>query len=92
MGHRLADGHGLRGPGDSLIWEYARDHGYVIVSKDDDFRQRSFLEGAPPKIVWLQVGNASADAIAELLRNDAARLRAFEGEDDSSLLILRRAV
>jgi predicted nuclease of predicted toxin-antitoxin system len=83
---------GLRGAADSLIWEYARDHGYAIVSKDDDFRQRSFVEGAPPKVVWLQVGNAGTTAIAALLREEAARLRAFEGEGESSLLIVRRAV
>ena len=83
---------GLTGAADSLIWEYARDHGYAIVSKDDDFRQRSFVEGAPPKVVWLQVGNAGTTAIAALLREEAARLRAFEGEGESSLLIVRRAV
>lgn len=86
---------GLQGAGDLLIWKYARDHGFVIVSKDDDFRQRSFFEGAPPKVVWLQVGNAGTAAIAELLRGEAARLRTFERENDSALLILsvvRRAV
>lgn len=60
---------GLRGAADRLIWEHARDHGYVIVSKDDDFRQRSFLEGAPPKVVWLQeVGDAGTAAIEGRLR------------------------
>jgi predicted nuclease of predicted toxin-antitoxin system len=85
-------GVGLRGAADSVVWEHARDHGFVIVSKDDDFRQRSFLEGGPPKVVWLQVGNAGTSAVAELLREQAARLRAFHEEDESSLLILRRAV
>ena len=83
---------GLTGAADNLIWKYARDHGYAIVSKDDDFRQRSFLEGAPPKVVWLQVGNARTAAIAALLREEAGRLRAFDGEGESSLLIIRSAV
>jgi predicted nuclease of predicted toxin-antitoxin system len=52
---------GLTGKPDEQIWDYARDNGLTIVSKDDDFRQRSFLKGAPPKIVWLQVGNAECD-------------------------------
>ena len=82
---------GLKGAADGLVWGYARDHGYAIVSKDDDFRQRSFVQGAPPKIIWLQVGNAGTNAIAALLRNEAPRLHAFEAEDESSLLILRRA-
>ena len=39
---------GLHGKPDAEIWAYAREHGFVIVSKDDDFRQLSFLHGAPP--------------------------------------------
>lgn len=88
-------GVGLLGAADRRIWDYARENGFVIVSKDDDFRQRSFLEGAPPKVIWLQVGNAGTAPIAELLREHAARLRRFEGEEESALLILslsRRAV
>lgn len=86
---------GLRGASDRRIWEHARDHGFVIVSKDDDFRQRSLLEGAPPKVVWLQVGNAGTTPIAGLLREQARRLRRFAGEEESALLIVslvRRAV
>lgn len=41
---------GLRGATDSQIWEYARTEGFVIASKDTDFRERSFLEGFPPKL------------------------------------------
>jgi predicted nuclease of predicted toxin-antitoxin system len=86
---------GLRGAPDKRIWAHARESGFVIVSKDDDFRQRSLLEGAPPKVVWLQVGNASTAPIAGLLREQAPRLRRFESEEESAFLIVslvRRAV
>ena len=83
---------GLSGASDAPIWTYAQEHGFTIVSKDDDFRQRSFLEGAPPKIVWLQVGNAGTATIADLLLDQAATLRAFESEPESALLIVRGAV
>lgn len=79
---------GLSGAPDDAIWEYARDHGYSVVSKDDDFRQRSFLHGAPPRVVWLQVGNAGTSAIAALLRANVERLDEFEAETESSLLII----
>jgi len=79
---------GLLGASDDRIWEHARTEHYTIVSKDDDFRQRSFFEGAPPKVVWLQVGNAGTDAIVELLRHERERLLAFEAEDESALLIV----
>ncbi len=83
---------GLTGAADGRIWEFAKENGFVIVSKDDDFRQRSFLEGAPPKVVWLQVGNAGTQRIADLLIRQVRRMRDFEQEDESALLILREAV
>ena len=83
---------GLAGHPDSEIWDHARDQDFVIVSKDDDFRQRSFLEGAPPKVVWLNVGNAATRPIAELLQSESERLISFLSEDESSLLIVRSAV
>jgi len=86
---------GLRGATDARIWDHARENGFAIVSKDDDFRQRSFLRGAPPKVVWLQGGNAGTGEIARLLQAGVARLQQFEDEEESSLLIIsldRRAV
>lgn len=83
---------GLGGAPDVQIWNYAKEHDLTIVSKDDDFRQRSFVEGPPPKVVWLQVGNAGTSVIADLLREQAARLRTFESEPESALLIVAGAV
>ena len=50
---------GLRGATDDAIRDYARQHGHVIVSKDNDFRQLSFLHGAPPKIIYPEKGDKS---------------------------------
>jgi predicted nuclease of predicted toxin-antitoxin system len=30
---------------DQVIWEFAKNAGYIIVSRDSDFRQLSFLHG-----------------------------------------------
>ncbi|MCF6236542.1 MAG: DUF5615 family PIN-like protein [Gammaproteobacteria bacterium] len=49
----------MQGTTDTCIWEYAQDENYIIVSKDNDFRQRSFLFGSPPKVIWLAVGNGA---------------------------------
>jgi predicted nuclease of predicted toxin-antitoxin system len=50
---------GLREAADSIVWDYAARHGLAIVTKDADFRQRSFLEGHPPKV--LEVDEFLAD-------------------------------
>ncbi len=79
---------GLRGADDRRIWDYCRAQGFAIVSKDTDFRERSFVEGFPPKIVWLDVGNAGTTIIADLLRREHQRVEAFEKQDETSFLIL----
>ena len=79
---------GLRGADDRAIWDHARHAGFVIVSKDSDFRERSYIEGAPPKVVWLDVGNAGTDAIAALLRVRQQAVTTFAESAEASLLIL----
>ena len=79
---------GLREASDVVIWEYAARHGFAIVTKDADFRQRSFLFGHPPKIVWLSLGNCSTKAIEALLRRRAAELEEFLADEQKSFLAL----
>lgn len=79
---------GLRAAEDQQVWEYARAQAFAIVSKDTDFRERSFVEGFPPKVIWLDVGNAGTAVIAELLRSERERIERFEMSDETSLLIL----
>lgn len=42
---------------DSAIWQYARDHDLVIVSKDADFSDRIMLTEPPPRVIHLRIGN-----------------------------------
>lgn len=79
---------GLRGADDHRLWDYASAHGFTIVSKDTDFRERSYVQGFPPKIIWLDVRNAGTEAIAELLRREAQRIAHFDASTELSMLIL----
>ena len=79
---------GLRGADDRRIWEYARNEGFAIVSKDTDFRERSYVEGAPPKVVWLDVGNAGTENIEGILRRERNRVERFGASEGPSFLIL----
>lgn len=36
---------GLKAADDPVVWEYAKDNGLIIVSKDSDMHQRSFVLG-----------------------------------------------
>jgi predicted nuclease of predicted toxin-antitoxin system len=44
-------------PTDSTIWNHARGHSLVIVTKDADFSHRIMLSTPPPWIVHLRFGN-----------------------------------
>ena len=79
---------GLQGADDRLIWLHARAAGLAIVSKDTDFRDRSVREGSPPKVVWLDVGNAGTGVIAKLLARERSAVEAFDATRGESLLVL----
>jgi predicted nuclease of predicted toxin-antitoxin system len=79
---------GLREADDLVIWEYAVVHGYAIVSKDSDFQQRSLLHGAPPKFIWLRVGNCTVKRTEDLLRSYSAAIHTFDLDDSKSHLML----
>lgn len=81
---------GLDTSPDDDIWHYAGQHGYTIVSKDSDFRQLAFLLGPPPKAVWLRLGNATTNEIAEMLRERRDLMAEFAASESESLLILIR--
>jgi predicted nuclease of predicted toxin-antitoxin system len=79
---------GLKDGSDSAIWEFARLREFAIASKDTDFRERSFVEGSPPKVIWLDVGNAGTREIELLLRAERQRVEQFSQSQEASLLIL----
>ena len=73
---------------DADIWHYAQANGFVIVTKDLDFQQRSLLFGHPPKVVRLRVGNCPAQTIEILLRRYAVVIQTFAADSQKSYLVL----
>ena len=73
---------------DEAVWRHAAHAGFAIVTKDDDFRQRGFVRGAPPKVVWIRLGNCTTDEVEAVLRSRHAAVVAFDGDPDAALLVL----
>lgn len=73
---------------DAVVWEHAKREGFMIVSKDSDFQQRSLLYGAPPKCIWLRIGNCSTSEIADLIRKHVADIEEFANRAGESYLVL----
>jgi predicted nuclease of predicted toxin-antitoxin system len=49
------------------VWQYAKEHGFHIVTQDIDFHDISTLYGYPPKIIRIHTGNTATNTIIELL-------------------------
>ena len=58
---------GLEGANDSEIWQYAKDNGFVIVSRDSNFQERSLVAGHPPQVVCLKIPNHSKTVVLNIL-------------------------
>jgi len=79
---------GLGAALDEQIWRYAANQGFVVVSKDLDFYERSLLLSGGPKVIWLRVGNSSTVAVERLLRSYSLEILTFDSRSDETLLIL----
>lgn len=79
---------GLQSVDDEPIWRYAIEHGFAIASKDSDFRQRSFVLGAPPKVIWIRCGNCSTDEIERLIRARHPDIDTFEQDAEETFLVV----
>jgi len=71
-----------------VSWDHAQASGQIVVSKDSDFHQRSFLHGPPPKVIWVRLGNCSTAQIAALLRARLADVKAFADSEAEAFLVL----
>jgi predicted nuclease of predicted toxin-antitoxin system len=73
---------------DRQVWDYAGEHDLMIVSKDSDFSQLSLLLGAPPKVVWVRIGNGPTGAVERVLRDAVGEIEAFSEDEMESILVL----
>lgn len=73
---------------DDSVWDYAKKHGFLVVTKDTDFHERSIILGAPPKIVWIRRGNCSTTAIETMLRHHRDDIQQLANDDNASYLVL----
>jgi predicted nuclease of predicted toxin-antitoxin system len=79
---------GAGGASDSTVWQLAREHGCLLVTKDEDFHRLSVLQGAPPKVVWIRLGNCTTEDVARLLRQRAENVRLFAEHNEETFLEL----
>jgi predicted nuclease of predicted toxin-antitoxin system len=55
---------------------------------DEDFHRLSVLRGAPPKVIWLRLGNASTEDVARLLHARREDVLRFATQEEATFLAL----
>ena len=80
--------HGLKNAADDTVWDFARQQGFIIVSEDSDFYQRSLLFGSPPKVIWIRRGNCRTETIEQILKVRYSDIEQFYRDQHHSHLIL----
>ena len=68
---------GLDCASDLVLWDYARNNHFHIVTKDADFSDRSALAGYPPKVLWIKLGNRTTDEIEAVIRRHLEDIETF---------------
>jgi len=77
-----------RGASDEAIWTQALEHDFLIVTKDEDFQRLSVLRGAPPKVVWIRLGNCTTSQVADLLLRSRELIGSFLEHEEATFLAL----
>jgi predicted nuclease of predicted toxin-antitoxin system len=71
---------------DEMVWGYAQQNAFVIVTKDTDFANMSMVRGWPPKVIWLGCGNQPTSAIEQLLRIHTVEILQFGNDPTFGVL------
>jgi predicted nuclease of predicted toxin-antitoxin system len=77
---------------DDFLWKYARENSFIIISKDNDFFERSLLFGAPPQTVFLSVGNCSIQQLLNILDSHWNEITYLLQQQHSLLVISKTKV
>ena len=65
------DGHLMK---DKEIIEIAVNEDWIIITKDSDFLDNFYLNGSPPKIIHLRIGNVTNKELLDLFENNFENL------------------
>lgn len=79
---------GLDSADDEVVWEYARDHGLTIASKDSDFQHLAAKLGPPPKVIWIRAGNMATKDLAAFVLSFLQDINHFGVDGPAGLLVL----
>jgi predicted nuclease of predicted toxin-antitoxin system len=79
---------GLDTSPDPVIWQYARDNEFIIVTRDADFSDLNVVLGFPPKVIWIRRGNCTTSEIEIILRSNYEAVESMAEDEGVGILTL----
>ena len=79
---------GHTGAPDTLVWDLALQNRCLLLTRDEDFLRLSVARGAPPKVVWIALGNCSNATLISLLREHHTAIKRFQDHEEQTFLAL----
>lgn len=80
---------GLERATDVMLWQFAKDNDFTVVTKDSDFHEMSVMKGFPPKVIWLKSGNTPSNHILGLLLDNSDVILSFLKDTQNGCLELQ---
>ena len=71
---------------DNYIWEFAKTNEFTIITKDSDFNELLLVNGYPPQVIWIRIGNCKIADIERIIRSNAIILTNFHRGQESGIL------
>ena len=70
---------------DLLIWKFAKENQYTILTFDEDFSELQNLFSFSPKIIWLRTGNIGTEDIGNCLLKLEKEIIHFHENDEAGI-------
>ena len=78
----------LEAADDRTIWQYAKERGLTIITKDEDFQALAIRQGSiPPQVVWVRLGNCRKAALLDAFSQILPALREMLAAGDAVIEI-----
>ena len=83
---------GLINAPDKVIWEFAKQNNFTIVTQDSDFNDLNTLYGFPPKIIWIRTGNLKTNSLSKIIIEYANDIERFISDNNLGCLEILKVV
>lgn len=76
---------------DEEIWKFALDNDFILVTKDEDFSSRVWIDRASVGLIWVTIGNCSNRTLIGVFEEKLAAIERIFSEGKSLVRIQKKS-